>query len=260
MPDKARDILSDAIDRNSAAVLSLPSAGLLRHHKSRLLSETEEGIWLESVPAERALIDELAAGGKPCGVSFKVGDQKVSFAAKVLRSEPEYRINASVLVYAVLVERPSEVKTMQRRNNYRVRVREDSELSIRIWRIPEHVRVKDKPQRAAELAIAVRDLSLGGIGLSILPKGDEPPKVLPGERVRVLLKYKSGEESIIEGRMRAPKQAPALAGAKVEAIHTGVQFQKLEAGLEGRQVLSELTKIVGELQQEEVRRQRIGIA
>src|SRR3954447_5632158 len=260
MSEKARDILSDAIGRNSAMVLSLPSAGMLRHHKSRFLNEADDGIWIESVLAERVLIDELIASGKPCGVSFKTGDQKVSFVAKVLRLDPEYRVNAQTIVCAVLVERPPEVKAVQRRNNYRVRVRDDSELRIQVWRIPEQVRVKDKPARAAELALTVRDLSIGGIGVIVLPKDDQPPKVLPGERVRVSIRFKEGEECLVEGRMRSPRQAPAAAGSKLESIHTGIQFRGLEDGLEGRQILTELTKIVGALHLEEVRRHRMGIA
>ncbi|HSV13929.1 MAG TPA: PilZ domain-containing protein [Tepidisphaeraceae bacterium] len=260
MSDKNRDILSDAIGRNSAMVLSLPSAGMLRHHKSRFLNETDDGLWIESVPAEHVLIDDLIAGGKQCAVSFKSGDQKVSFVAKVLRVDPEYRVNADMTVCAVLLERPPQVKAVQRRNAYRARVREDSELSVQVWRIPEHVRVKDKPPRAVELALTVRDLSVGGVGVIVLPQGDQPPKVLPGERVRVQIRFKDGEPCVVEGRMRTPRQAPAAAGDKPQPIQTGVQFQGLESGLEGRQMLTELTKIVSALHLEEVRRHRMGIA
>ena len=44
---------------NARLVLSLPSAGLLRHHKSRFLAIAADGIWIECPPDDRALIDDL---------------------------------------------------------------------------------------------------------------------------------------------------------------------------------------------------------
>lgn len=254
MSPHALEVLTDAVARNSAAVLSLPSAGMLRHHKSRFLDETSEGLWVESVPAEQILLESLVTTSQPCGISFKSGDQKVSFAAKVLRMDGAYRVNAETALPAILLERPAEVKAVQRRNNYRVRVREDSDLRVQVWRIPEHVRLKDKPPRAAELAVTLRDVSTGGIGMNVMAKDGEPPKVLADERVRVLLKLGDGDELLVEGRMRPPRDA-----TNKDMIQTGVQFKKLEDGLEGRQILSELTKIIGALQMEEVRRRRMGL-
>ena len=43
-------VLEAAVARNSGIVLSLPSAGMLRHLKSRFLGDAPEGIWLESAP------------------------------------------------------------------------------------------------------------------------------------------------------------------------------------------------------------------
>src|SRR5438067_13505182 len=98
MSHNDRDILSDAVARNTAVVPSLPSAGMLRHCKTRVLGNTDDGVWLESIPAEHVLIEELVTTAQPCGVSFKCGDQKVSFAAKVMKLEPAYRVNADTAV------------------------------------------------------------------------------------------------------------------------------------------------------------------
>ena len=62
-PDYAQNL---AIVRNAAVVLSLPSAGLLRHHKSRFLAETDEGFWVESVPAERQATGARWLRGAQC--------------------------------------------------------------------------------------------------------------------------------------------------------------------------------------------------
>src|SRR3954447_1041141 len=79
------DTLLDAIARNAGAVLSLPSAGMLRHHKSRFLSESAGGFWVESAPGEAALIDSLIASQQPAGISFKNGHLKVVFASPIQR-------------------------------------------------------------------------------------------------------------------------------------------------------------------------------
>jgi c-di-GMP-binding flagellar brake protein YcgR len=254
MSQATSDILSQAIARNSAAVLSLPSAGMIRHHKSRFLNETAEGVWLESIGAEQPLIEGLIAGGQPCGISFKSADQKISFAAKVLKLDPEYRINETTILPAVMIDRPAEVKTVQRRNNYRVRVPADMDLTVRIWRIPERFRVKDKPPRTAELGLMLRDISVGGLGVTLLPQDNQPVRILDGERVRVTIKAGGDDELIIEGRVCTIRNGDG------PGVRTGIQFLNLQDGLEGRQVLDKLTKIIGAMQREEVRRRRLGLA
>jgi c-di-GMP-binding flagellar brake protein YcgR len=255
MAKDAHEILSEAVERNSAIVLSLPSAGMLRHHKSRFLGETDQGVWVELIPAERVLIDSLIAESKPCGVSFKVGDQKISFLGKPLQVEMEYRVNDQTVLPALLLERPTDVKAIQRRNNYRVRVPQDCDLKLQVWRIPETVRVKDKPNRAAELSVKLCDISVGGLGVALHPIDGQPPKVLPGERLRVFLQNGESEAMIIEGRLRSSRPMPGS-----DVVQTGIQFKGLQEGMEGRQTLSELTAIIGELQRAEVRRHRLGVA
>ncbi len=254
MPDNKNQILSDAIERNSAIVLSLPSAGMLRHHKSRFLAEDETGFWVEGIILDRPLIDELLATKSPVGVSFKAGPQKVSFVVPILERNSEFRVNAQTVLEAVHLAMPAEVKAIQRRNNYRVYVPEGTELRVRAWRVPEHFYITDKPQAAQELALQVRDLSTGGIGVTLLDKNNEPPKVIAGERLRISLRYKEMDEFIVEGRVKFLPKPPLVA-----PVRCGIQFKKLENDLEGRQILASLTGIVGELHREEVRRNRLGI-
>jgi c-di-GMP-binding flagellar brake protein YcgR len=248
------DILQDAIARNSAMVISLPSAGMLRHHKSRFLREESDGIWAESAPEDRVLIDELIGSKAPVGISFKANHKTVAFAVPILRRDPAFRMNETTTVEALLLKIPENIKAIQRRNYYRVAITKEAELLVRIWRIPEHAYLKDRPLAAAELSVQPRDLSIGGMGVTFLPKNNEPPKVLPGERLRIQLSY-NGDDMIIEGRM-LHSNTPA----KVEPIRAGIQFKKLQNDLEGRQMLAMLTKIVGQLQREEVRRMRLGIS
>jgi c-di-GMP-binding flagellar brake protein YcgR len=254
MANNGADILAAAIARNSAIVLSLPSAGMLRHHKTRFLAEETDGFWIESVANDRSLLDELITNQTPVGISFKAGAQKVSFVVPIVKRDPQFQMNADTILEALNLSLPADVRAMQRRNNYRVRVTEDSELMLRVWRIPEHFFINDKPMSSAELVTKIRDLSIGGLGVFLLPKGEEPPKVLSGERLRVSIRYREMEELILEARLRylPPAGTPT-------PIRAGIQFKKLENNLEGRQNLAVLTKIVGELQRDEVRRTRLGI-
>ena len=247
-------ILTDAIARNSALVLSLPSAGMLRHHKSRFLAEDEGGFWIESMAGDASLVDELINTQTSVGISFRAGPQKVSFAVPILKREAEFRVNSEIVVPALQLTFPADVKAVQRRSNYRVRVPQDGELFIRLWRVSEQAVITDKPMATQELMAKVRDISIGGLGVMLLPKAEEPPRVLSGERLRLSLRYREYEELVLEGRMRymPPAGSPT-------PIRCGIQFKKLENNLEGRQALAALTRIVGELQREEVRRTRLGI-
>src|SRR5262245_7555084 len=126
-------ILSDAIARNSAIVLSLPSAGMLRHHKSRFLPEEDAGFWIAGVRGDELLINELIAGQTPVGISFRAGPQKVSFAVPMLGRDPEFRMNAETTLDAIQLAIPEKVKAVQRRSNYRVRVPQAGDLVVRVW-------------------------------------------------------------------------------------------------------------------------------
>src|SRR5215218_8460453 len=145
MANNGVEILTDAIARNSAIVLSLPSAGMLRHHKSRFLAEDAAGFWIESAADDRMLIDNLIAAQTPVGISFRAGPQKVSFAVPMLQRTAEFKMNATTSLEALQLSFPADVKAVQRRSNYRVRVPSDCELFLRAWRVPEHFILGDKP-------------------------------------------------------------------------------------------------------------------
>ena len=92
----------------------------------------------------------------------------------------------------------------------------------------------------------------GGMGVTLCPKDGEPPKVPLDERVRVMLRH-GEEEFLIEGRMLAAR------GNEGRDDRDGDSIQKA-AGWSGRQGAGgALTKIIGTMNMEEVRRHRLGI-
>lgn len=261
MAEANLDILKAAIARNAGFVLSLPSAGMLRHHKSRFLCEAPPGtggaatggFWVESVPDEAILIDSLIASRQATGLSFKNGQVKVVFGAPILSRKPGYRINETTELEALLLEFPQDVKAIQRRNNYRVGVPGGAEIGVRIWRINSHAYLGDRPLASQEVESELRNISISGMGVIFRGKPGEPVKVSTEDRLRIELSH-AGNKMLIEGRMLHPTNPP-----KDPQFRAGIQFKALENNLEGRQLMAQLTRIVGELQRDEVRRMRLGL-
>ena len=257
MPEDNAQLLRDKVARNGGLVMSLPDRiGLLRHHKSRFLAAGDEGIWIESVRAERELIDELIATGRATGFSFKVGHTKVVFATQVLRRDPNYAINADLSVEAVLLRQPEELRTIQRRESYRAAVTADSDVSLRLWRMNRNAFLKDRPPAAHEITARLRDISTGGIGVVVMAKDNDPPRVTPDDRLRVQLTLPGGAQLLLEGRLRYP----VTFANGVTEVKAGIQFKQLNDSLEDRTTIAALSKLVGEMQRAEVRRFRLGIA
>lgn len=247
-------LLREAIARNRGAVLSLPTAGAVRHCKSRFLVDAGDTFWIESVPRETALIEQLIGESRPAGVAFKSGPVKIVFATLIERRESEYRVNENTSVDALLLRIPESLLTIQRRASYRVAVPQGWDITLRLWRIAEKAQLKDRPLSTHELSCELRDLSLGGMGVTLLGNKGQPPKVSVDDRLRVQLTM--GKHSLLlEGRLRHP-----IGIAGQPRVRAGIQFKTVETDMESRQSMAKLTRIVGELQREEIRRQRLGLA
>lgn len=240
--------LADAVARNAAAVLSLPSAGMIHNHKTRFVGESDAGIWIEIPNDALLLLEALERAGDPLAVSFHSNHRRLSFATTVVKIDSEFKVNDTVTIRAVLVAPATEVKGVQRRNAYRVRVPQDSDLHIKVWQITDHAVVTDRPPASAEIKLEVRDVSTGGLGVVLGEAAAKRHQVVPDQRVRVELNY-NDIELVLDGRLRNidRKNGPPI---------TGIVFKKLEGDVEGRQALASITRIVGELSRDEVRRMR----
>jgi c-di-GMP-binding flagellar brake protein YcgR len=251
--------LKDAVARSGPAVLSLPSAGQLRHHRTRFLlpSLDQDGFWIEAPAAERELIEALRAGRKPVGVSLRGGAGKVSFATVIREFEPALPLGDQAVVDALLLAWPDQVQAIQRRADYRVTVQpaDVADVRLRVWRIPDHHHLRDRPSATALLKVTLGDLSVGGMGLLYTPDADDP-KLAEGQRLRVTLGHATtgDDELLLDARVRHARPLPG------DCYRLGVQFKKLEDDIEGRQALATLTQIVGLLQRSEIRRKRLELS
>ncbi len=250
MKDADLELLREAVVRNAGAVISLPSAGMLRHQKTRFLCGQESGFWVEAPAGEKPLIDSLIASAQPVGVSIKSSTTKIVFTTTLSEFRPAMRINRDTALDAVRMAWPSQIKAVQRRADYRAPVPLESDVRVRVWRIPEHHFLTDRPSASFEIPATLRDLSVSGMAVLCKGKADEP-KLTTDQRMRVMLMWDEGKELIIEGRCRHVR--PLENGE----VRTGVNFKKLDDSIEGRQALATLTGIVGILQREEIRRARL---
>lgn len=256
MSDDGRSILSEAIARGRAALLALPSAGLLRQHKSRFLTRSERGIWIASDAAadDAALVRQLVASGHPITVSFEHDGRRVDFTSALLGVDPRFALNDEMRTEALLVALPERVQAVQRRSNYRVRIFQDSDVAVRVWRVAENVPLSKPPLAAQELSAQLTDVSIGGIGVVLTGRDGQSPKVCPEDRLRI--EFRHGRYvMLLEGRLRGG-QGPQAPGT----LRTGIQFATMDDTLDGRQKLVHLTRLVGELQRDEIRRMRLGLA
>jgi len=254
MPDNEDKLLCDAVARNSGAVLSLPSAGMLRHCKSRFLGEQQDGLLVEAPSDQTALVNTLIAAKQDIVIAFKSGIHKVAFATFIINPIPQWQVSETSMVDALLLAKPQKVETLQRRAYYRARVPRESIYRARVWRIAEYAIMRDVPLRSQEVRCELRDLSVGGIGVRFATKDGTPPKISTTDRLRIEI-IASDQSIVLEGRMREPRKH-----ADGAAILAGVAFKKLEDNLDGRRALAQLTRIVGELQREELRQNRMGLA
>ena len=248
------DPLWAAVARNSAVVLSLPSAGELRHHKSRFLAPADEGFWVQSVDDERGLIDTLIASHQPVGVSFRTGNKRFVFPAPVLRFDERFAVNPALTAPALLLRAPASLHVIQRRTNYRVHVSPDSGLSVRVWRIGATAYVRDRVSSSQEILAELRDLSVGGMGVNLFAKDGVPPRVSSADRLKVQLTF-NDLCLILEGCLRYPREIPGDA----KTVRAGINFKIMQGSIEGRQTVAVLTRVLGELQRTELRRLRLGL-
>ena len=251
MANEKYEILRQAIERNAGSVLSLPSAGMIRHHKTRFLSGTEHGFWMQSIVGESPFLDDLIHREAPVGVTFRVGDGTLGFATPIQRRQADFQVNETTVMEALFLPFPDAFREYQRRTVFRVGLAFDHAVNMRVWRVAEHAILRDRPMAAQEIHVRLTNLSVMGMGVCVARGRDNRPvRGCVGERLRLSLDIK-GDELVMEGRVIH------LRPVRGNQMMMGLQLKKLEKDLDGRQALSKLTFLVGELQRDEIRRRRM---
>jgi c-di-GMP-binding flagellar brake protein YcgR len=247
------ELLREAIDRNTAITLSLPSAGMMRPHKSRLLELRDDAIWLESIAGQADALDAIIAAGDAVRVSFRSDRDNVEFSSTLLERIRGYKLNASTEIEALRVTQPATVKVVQRRSDYRVTIAPDADVSFKCWRIGEQYDFVHPlmPPAATAMALAARDLSAGGLGGLWKRRKDEPTSLVPNQRLRIDISSSAGA-IILDSRVRFTAAVP-----DPDCSRIGIQFALSATSLPDRQKLTLLNKLIGELQRAELRRVKL---
>lgn len=241
-------VLSEATARNVPLVFSMPSAGALLHLKSRFLQISSQSIWIDSVPAEKTLLEELAADRVAVAVAFKAEAVNYLFTTHVAAAGERIQLHAETAsIPALRLELPNELKTIQRRAAYRTRVRPD-DLSFAAWRIGPGSDLTAKPMPSQQLNVEPLDVSLGGMGVLLRPLWGEVPNVTPGERLRTEIASAEGT-ILLEGRLRGGRSSKDAGG-----LIAGIQWVLPQDHLKAAQLTGHLEKLVTRLQRQELRR------
>jgi len=247
------ELLREAIDRNTPITLSLPSAGMMRAHRSRLLALRDDAILLESIAGQADAIDAIIRTGDPVKVSFRADTQNVEFTTAVLERRRGHRLNAEVEIEALRVARPSNLKVVQRRATYRVAITPDTEVTFKCWRIGEQydILTAETPPNATMMMIVVRDLSAGGMGGLWKRRMSEPVSLVANQRLRIEISS-GGNTVTLDARVRFLDDVPAPDTSRI-----GIQFTIHPASLADRQKTTLLGKLIGDLQRAELRRMKL---
>src|SRR3954467_4349366 len=137
-------------------------------------------------------------------------------------------MNSQVNITALRMSLPQALKVIKWRNSYRVHVPADTELNARIWRMAADEELTNRPLEKNELNVAVRDISLGGMGIDVTGHAGKPPLLFANDRVRIQLTLKDARV-ILEGRVRYPTPLP-----NPNQIQAGIQFKPTDKTLQGR--------------------------
>lgn len=236
--------LSDAISRGAGLVMSLPLSAGLTHHKSQFLSEEPGGVWVR-VP-DAGLVDQVIGNQASVGVTFKTENVRRIFVTRILRREANHPLPHGGCTDAVMLAHPGEIKSVQRRSHYRVRILPGSGLTFDCWIITRHADLKERPLPSQRVKLELRDISLGGAGIILLPSNGKPGGLSFDDRLRVQVKL-NGIELLVEGRVRAPDSV--IDGA----VKTGIRFHFLDDGVDARLKVSQLARIIAQLELQQVK-------
>jgi c-di-GMP-binding flagellar brake protein YcgR len=248
-PDYAT--LVAAAERNGLCTLVINSAATRLFKRSRFLAADDQGLWVEIDPGDLPAMAGLVKLRHPLRITFFHHRSEVFFSAPPLEVRPAFILSDKSTVAAVRLARPTDIASGQRRKNFRVPVRPDDDVVVRIWRINEYVLIRDKPAASTEMKCELRDISLGGVGVTLFARRTEAMKLVENQRFRVEVRV-GKDELLFEGRLRYP----AATARDDELAHCGIAFTSLDKEIESRRNLATLEKRLALMQRQIVRQRR----
>jgi c-di-GMP-binding flagellar brake protein YcgR len=145
-------------------------------------------------------------------------------------------------ILAIRVERPATVKAVQRRADFRVPVNSKDPIEVTVWRIGDHAELEAAPKHPP-LTATVADISVGGVGVTFTGTDGQPPKVTEFDRLRLVIAHETEKKFVVEGNCTTPRRI-----GETDQWTAGIKFKGLQSRMAGRQIMTDLSRIVNSLQ------------
>lgn len=251
------DILKQAVLAKSGLRLTALDGATSTHgtagtHNARALQWSEapdpEGLWVHLPDVEEQTIARFGSSLPAVSVSFAVDQVRYAFYSTVLSRNRRFWINDAVMVDALLVAAPAEVRQIEERRKPRPPVSDGSGISAQLIRLNKGPPGAPAAAQLLPINARLQDLSLVGAGFVCAPD-------------RALLAAQRGERLACVIDFRGTKIVLVASLARVvsisnRAMRVGVDFaaHENEKAMTGK--LAELANVVQELQRQDSLRRR----
>lgn len=221
-------------------------------HNARALQWSEapspEGLWVHLPDADEHTTARFGTALPAVNVSFAVDQTRYEFNSSVLSRNRRFWINDAVMVDALLVAAPAEVRRIEERRHPRLPVSEGSGVSAQLIRLKRTTAAA--PDAAALVPVdgKLQDLSLAGAGFVCAP--DRALLAAErGERLACVIDFRGQKIVLVASLARA-------VSVSNRAMRIGVDFaaHENEKAMAGK--LAELASIVQELERQDSLRHR----
>ncbi|HEV2296532.1 MAG TPA: hypothetical protein VGR35_22000 [Tepidisphaeraceae bacterium] len=245
------DILKRAVHEKSGLRLTA-LGGTQSTHAARALEWSEapspEGLWVHLPDADENTIARFGTALPAVSVTFAFEGTRYQFDSNVLSRNRRFWINDTVMVDALLVAAPPQVRRIEERRKPRLPVSETSGISAQLIRLCKSASAIPDRSALVPVEAKLQDLSLVGAGFVCAPD-------------RTLLAAQRGERlaCVIDFRGRKIVLVASLArvvSVSSRAMRVGVDFaaHENEKAMAGK--LAELANVVQELERQNSLRRR----
>jgi len=248
------DILKQAVREKTGLRVAFAD-GMPASHSARALqvSETDgaEGLWINLPEADEATISRFARTLPKLGFTLAIGKLRYGFDAKVISRNPRFWFNDTVMMDALLVTLPDEVRELQERRQPRLPVSEGSGVTAQLFRLDKSAVANGAPTAANLVPVEAKlqDLSLTGGGFLCAPDRSLM-SARRGERLACIIEFRGAKILLVASLAR-------VANISNRAVRLGVDFDahKNERAMSGK--LELLAAVVQELERQDALRRRM---
>jgi hypothetical protein len=210
-----------------------------------------EGLWLHLPEADDATVARLARTLPAVAVSFAIDRTRHAFESKVLDRNPRFWCNDTVMLDALLLAAPHEIRQVQERRCERLPVSEGSGVSAQLYRLEKKPDASGAAQGAGALVPVdgnLQDLSLTGAGFLCAPDR-ALLSARRGERMACIIEFRGSKILLVASLAR-------VTNVSTRAMRIGVDFKahENERAMAGK--LAELANVVQELERQDSLRRR----